>query len=70
LKRKTGIKDVHNEMVHEGDIVRFPHVDKDEHLIVVYVGDGDDCDWAADKLNGAPDSCLDIACEHCSVRCI
>ncbi len=61
--RKTGIKDIHGKMVCEGDLVCFPHFDTEEQLIVTFIGDGDDCDWAADKKDGTPDSWLDNSCE-------
>lgn len=63
MKRKTKIRDINGNMVYEGDIVRFPNADEDEYLVVVFVGDGDDCDWAADKPDGTPDSWLDNSCE-------
>jgi hypothetical protein len=62
MRRETGIKDINGKMVHEGDTVCFPHIDN-KPLVVVWVGDGDGCDWAADKKNGKPDSWLDSTCE-------
>lgn len=58
--RETGIRDTNGVMIVEGDIVKFP---KDKHnLKVIWVGDGDNMDWAADKLNGEPDAWLDSTC--------
>ncbi len=64
--RKTGIRDVNGDMVHEGDKVCFPHIDENDILLVVFVGDGGDMDWAADRKDGlglTPDSWLDQSCK-------
>ncbi len=59
--KPTGIKDVKGNMIHEHDYVKFP---MDDHILkVVWVGDGGDMDWAADRLDGKPDAWLDSSCE-------
>lgn len=46
-----------------GDKVIFPHYGTNEVLTVVFIGDGDDMDWAADKEDGTPDSWLHSTCK-------
>ena len=63
MARETGILDKHGTMIMEGDKVCFPKIDRSKTLKVVFVGDGDDMDWAADDLDGTPDTWLDSSCE-------
>lgn len=59
--RETGIRDKNGVMIRDRDRVKF---DGDDHVLVVtWVGDGGDMDWAADKINGEPDAWLDSSCE-------
>ena len=61
--KDTGIKDIDGNEVFEGDFVCFPHIDKNKILVVVFVGDGDDMDWAADEKDGTPHRWLDSLCK-------
>ena len=63
MSKDTGIKDIRGKMISEGDIVRFPKDEDAEKYIVVFIGDGDDMDWAADRLDKTPYAWLDSSCE-------
>lgn len=58
--RDTGIKDRNGDMIKEGNKVRFG--DGEPDLVVVWVGEGDYMDWAADKPDGEPGAWLDSSC--------
>ena len=63
MLKKTGIVDVNGEMIYEGQHVIFENDDPIKILIVVWVGDGDDMNWAADNLDGTPNAWLDSSCK-------